>query len=146
MNVMFDLNVLLDVIQKREPHFAASAEVCARAVRKEFTAFVPAHAVTTLAYVVRRHVGPKKEAEVLDWLLANFKVASTGHPDLLRARAYGWTDFEDAVVAALAEGNGCRLILSRNIRDFKGSTVPAMTPEEFLAGIAPDGATTNGRR
>ncbi len=134
MNLMFDVNVLLDVIQLREPRFASSAEVCARAVRKEFAAFVPAHAVTTLAYVVRRYAGAKKEAEVLDWLLAHFKVASIGHLDLLRARAYGWTDFEDAVVATLAEANGCRLILSRNVRDFKKSSVPAMTPEEFLAG------------
>lgn len=143
---MIDLNVLLDVIQRREPHFAASAEVCARAVRKEFTAFVPAHAVTTLAYVVRRHAGPKKEAEVLDWLLASFKVASTGHTDLLRARSYGWTDFEDAVVAALAEGNGCRLILSRNVRDFKGSSVPTMTPEEFLAGMGEEKGESPAKR
>lgn len=133
MKAMIDLNVILDVIQRREPHFAASAEVCARAIRKEFIGFVPAHAVTTLAYVVRRHAGAAKEGEMLDWLLAGFKIASAGHDELLRARLYQWPDFEDAVVAALAETHGCDVILTRNVRDFKKSAVLAKTPEEFLA-------------
>jgi len=42
MNVLLDLNVLLDVIQRREPHFGASAAICAMAVRKEIHAFIPA--------------------------------------------------------------------------------------------------------
>jgi predicted nucleic acid-binding protein len=134
MKVMIDLNVILDVIQKREPHFAASAEVCARAIRKDLIGFIPAHAVTTVAYVVRRYAGARKEGDVLDWLLAGFKIAAAGHADLLRARAYQWADFEDAVVASLAEANGCEWIVTRNVRDFKGSAVPAKTPEEFLAG------------
>jgi predicted nucleic acid-binding protein len=132
--IMFDLNILLDVIQQREAHFGASALVCAMAVRKEITGFIPVHAVTTIAYIVRKHAGSRKEAEALDWLLANFKVAPAGHQEILRARNYRLADFEDAVVVALAEANGCRLILSRNVSDFRGSPIPVMTPEEFLAG------------
>ena len=41
-------------------------------------------------------------------------------------------DFEDAVVAAVAERNGAAYILTRNINDFAGSPVPAITPAEFL--------------
>ena len=134
MKVMFDLNVLLDVIQQREPHFTASASVCAMAVRKDITGLIPAHAVTTIAYIVHRYAGAKKEAEVLDWLLVSFQVAPANQEDMLRARTYGLVDFEDAVVVSSAERNGCRLILSRNVADFRRSPVVAMTPEEFLAG------------
>lgn len=136
MKIMFDLNILLDVVQRREPHFAASAAVSSMAVRKEITGLIPAHAVTTLAYVVKKHAGAKKESEVLDWLLAGFRVAPAGHEEMLRARAYAMMDFEDAVVAAVAEAQGCRFILSRNVADFRRSSVPAVTPEEFLAGEA----------
>ena len=91
-----------------------------------------------MAYVVRRHAGPGKEGDVLDWRLANFRVAPAAHEQMLRARNYGWNDFEDAVVAASAEATGCRFILSRNVPDFRTSVVPAITPEEFLAtGIQP---------
>ncbi|MBA4389201.1 MAG: hypothetical protein C0404_14605 [Verrucomicrobia bacterium] len=88
MKIMFDLNILLDVIQQREVHFNASALVCAMAVRKDIAGFVPVHAVTTIAYIVRKHAGSRKEAEALDWLLANFSVAAEGHKDILRARNY----------------------------------------------------------
>ena len=136
MKVLFDLNVLLDVIQRREPHFGASASVCAMAIRKEVSAFIPAHAVTTVAYIVRKYAGAKKESEVLDWLLAGFTVAPSGHQDMLRAKSLKITDFEDAVVVATAESSRCSAMLSRNVSDFKGSTVPILTPEEFLAGGA----------
>jgi predicted nucleic acid-binding protein len=136
MKIMFDLNVLLDVLQQREPHFAASAAACAMAVRKEISGLIPSHALTTIAYIVRRHAGATKEKEALDWLLANFRVAPASHEHMLRARNYGWVDFEDAVTAALAEANGCHVILSRNVPDFPSSSVPAVTPGEFVAGKA----------
>ena len=136
MNVLFDLNVLLDVIQRRDPHFGASAAVCAMAVRKEVSAFIPSHAVTTVAYIVRKYADSKKESEVLDWLLAGFTVAPSGHQDMLRAKSLKMADFEDAVVVATAESSRCSVILSRNVADFKGAPVPVLTPEEFLAGGA----------
>ena len=43
------------------------------------------------------------------------------------------TDFEDAVVAAIAESAGCSVIITRNITDFSQSPVSAITPEEFIA-------------
>jgi predicted nucleic acid-binding protein len=133
MNVLLDLNVLLDVIQRREPHFGASAAVCAMAVRKEIHAFIPAHALTTISYIVRKYAGPKKETETLDWLLTHFTVATLDHSNMIRARSMRLSDFEDAVVAATAESSLCTTIVSRNLADFKGSPVPALAPEEFLA-------------
>ena len=40
-------------------------------------------------------------------------------------------DFEDAVVDAVAERNGASCILTRNIKDFAGSVVPAILPVDF---------------
>lgn len=42
--ILVDLNVLLDVIQKREPHYPASAAVLDKIVRRQVDAVVPAHA------------------------------------------------------------------------------------------------------
>lgn len=41
-------------------------------------------------------------------------------------------DFEDAVVDAVAERNGASYIVTRNIKDFAGSSVQAVTPTDFL--------------
>lgn len=51
MKVTVDINVLLDVFQKREPHYAASA----RALQGELIGVFPAHGFTTLYYLDRKH-------------------------------------------------------------------------------------------
>ncbi len=53
----------------------------------------------------------------------------------LRARGLPVADFEDAVVAALAESARCDYVISRNVAGFNDSPVPALTPEEFLVRI-----------
>jgi predicted nucleic acid-binding protein len=131
--ILVDLNVLLDVIQRREPHYPASAAVLDEVVREHVQAVLPAHVFTTLHYLVGRHQSITVAHEAVDWLLAHFDVVSAGREELVRARALGWRDFEDGVVAAAAEFSGCAQIVTRNVRDFVASSVPAVTPEEFLA-------------
>ncbi len=133
--ILLDLNVLLDVIQNRAPYYSASAAVLDHVVQQRVEAVVPAHAFTTLHYIVGRYQNITAAAMVMDWLLTHFGVASIRREELVRARALGWTDFEDGVVAAAAESSGCAQIVTRNVRDFRGSPVPAVTPEEFLIGL-----------
>ncbi len=133
--ILVDLNVVLDVIQKREPHYSASAAVLDRIVQRQVDASLPAHAFTTLYYVVEKYQSSSAAQRVVDWLLMHFGVAPVGREELIRARALGWDDFEDAVVAAAAESNGSSLIVTRNVRNFAGSPVTAVTPEEFLVGL-----------
>jgi predicted nucleic acid-binding protein len=132
--ILLDLNVILDVVQKREPHYRASAAVMEAVVRRRVSALIPAHAVTTVHYIVGRHRDQETANGTVDWLLRYFDVATVGRGELLRARALGWADFEDAVVAAAAESAGCAQIVTRNVKDFMDSPLPAVTPEEFLLG------------
>lgn len=53
MKVTVDINVLLDVFQKREPHYAASARVMGMIEEAEIEAVFPAHGITTLYYLAR---------------------------------------------------------------------------------------------
>ncbi|MFA9462253.1 PIN domain-containing protein [Thiohalorhabdus methylotrophus] len=132
--ILVDLNVLLDVIQQREPYYRASAAVVEEVIHGKTTAALPAHAVTTLYYIVGRYRDREAAEGVVDWLLRYFSVAAVGRAELLRTRALGSPDFEDAVVAASAEAEGCGAIVTRNVKDFPGSPVEVMTPEEFLMG------------
>jgi len=130
--ILIDLNVLLDVVQKREPHFNASAAVLSKVVRGNVTGALPIHACTTLFYIVERYQNQAKANEVIDWVLHHFEIAPAGRPEILRARELNWPDFEDAVVAASAQSASCRVIVTRNVVDFFESPVPALTPQEYL--------------
>ena len=132
---LIDLNVLLDVLQKREPHYRASAAVLELIVEGRVAGALPVHAVTTVHYIVRKYQEAGKADEAVDWLLRHFHILAAGHTELLRARVLGWRDFEDAVVAAVAASNGCEAIVTRNVKDFATSPVPALTPDEYLASL-----------
>jgi predicted nucleic acid-binding protein len=134
MRVMLDLNVLLDVVQRREPFYAASAMVLSRALDGPNLACMPGHALTTLYYIVAKYADPGRAGELIDWILAHLEIVPQDRTQFVRARGLGLDDFEDAALASAAEAAGCELILTRNVADFKASPIPAVTPEEFLLG------------
>ena len=135
MKWMLDLNVVLDVLQQREPFYSASARILTRIVKGEASGCLPAHAVTTIHYIARRHAGLQAADDAIDWLLANLEVEPQGRGTFVRARSLSFRDFEDAAVASAAEAAGCSQIVTRNVADFTGSPVPALTPEELLVAL-----------
>lgn len=133
--ILLDTNVVLDVVQKRNPYYRASALVLDRVLRKEVMGALPAHVVTTIHFLVSRHQSADTASRVVEWLLGRFSIATVGKPELRRAQALRWTDFEDAVVAAAAETSDCDTIITRKVQDFRASPVTALTPEEYLLGL-----------
>jgi predicted nucleic acid-binding protein len=129
---MLDLNVLLDVLQKREPHYRVSAAIVERVVNGEERGALSAHAVTTVYYLVNRYADRAVADGALSWLLQHLYVCPIGREELERARSLEWPDFEDAVVAVAAGRADCTTIVTRNVKDFRASPVPAMTPQEYL--------------
>jgi predicted nucleic acid-binding protein len=135
MKVMLDLNVLLDVVQRREPFYEASAGALSRAVDGTDTACLASHAVTTLHYVVAKYAGQEQAGTLVDWVLAHLEIVPQDRGQFVRARNMSFRDFEDAALASAAEAAGCEAIITRNVSDFRASPIPALTPEELqLAG------------
>lgn len=137
MRITVDLNVLLDVAQNRVPHYQASEEVLGRARRGEFEALIPGHAVTTLFYIIAKFADVPTANQTVDGLLSDFAVLGPDKPILLRARSLPIADFEDGVVASVAEAAQCDYLVTRNVPDFAGSPVRAITPRDFLASLPP---------
>jgi predicted nucleic acid-binding protein len=132
MRVMLDLNVLLDVAQKHEPFYAASASVLSRAVVRTDAACLASHSLTTLHYIVAKYAGREQGDTLVDWVLAHLEIVPQDRAQFVRARSLDFDDFEDAALASAAEAAGCEMIITRNLADFASSPVPAVTPEEFL--------------
>jgi len=86
MKVLLDLNVLLDVVQNRAPHYHNSAQVLSLARVGEIQAVLPVHAFTTLYYILAKAAGKAKAEQAVDWLLAHFEVAEAGREHLVVPR------------------------------------------------------------
>ncbi len=144
MKALIDLNVFLDVAQQRAPHFPASAAVLSAALSQRFEAWMAAHSLTTLHYLIERHRNLATADAAIDWHLLHFRIATLDHRVFQRARSLGLFDFEDSVVAASGESSGCGWIITRNEQDFVGSPVPAVSPSSFLEILnAGDGEPTS---
>jgi len=131
--VLFDVNVVLDFVLDRGPHALPAALLWAAAERKQIEAFLPAHGITTIFYLVSRQHDQRFARRVLDDLLLVPQVAPVDGPVLRRALALQWQDYEDAVCAASAEGVGCDVILSRDPKGFPKSPVRVLEPRAALA-------------
>lgn len=132
MTVLFDLNVVLDVIQRREPHYHTSALALSRVASGEVEGVLPSHAITTIYYIIAKYTSRSRADEVVDWMLSRFEVAPAYKKAFARARTLDFSDFEDAVTAVLAEQAGCDYLVTRNSRDFSHAPVKVVVPLEFL--------------
>lgn len=132
-SILVDLNVILDVLLER-PGYPKSSQVLELGEGGGCTLFVSAHAVTTLVYLLEHAKVPRPNAQAhVRWLLDVFKVVGIDHALLRTALNSGLKDYEDAVVEGAAVACGARKIVTRNIKDFKGSLVAAVTPSQLLA-------------
>jgi hypothetical protein len=118
------------------PHYHASEEVLHRARAGEYEAVLPGHAITTLHYILEKWSSAQLANQTIDGLPADFIIHSSDKTNFQRARQLPLKDFEDAVVACVAEATGSEYLVTRNVPDFTGSPVPAMTPTEFLETLA----------
>lgn len=133
MRVLIDTNVILDILQKREPFFTDSYRALRRALENDAECLISASAATDIFYVLRKSLGSAQQAkEHIDQLAQVVSFADVQGMDIHTALMRAMPDFEDAVVDAVAERSGASYILTRNIKDFTGSVVPAILPVDFL--------------
>lgn len=131
MKVIFDLNILMDVMQQREQFYAASAAALSKSLDGECEGIIPGQAVTTLHYLLTRYANKQKADESVDFLIDNFVIVNAEAETFRKARQLNINDFEDAVVTAIAIKAKCDVIVTRNISDFKQSPIQVLLPEEF---------------
>jgi predicted nucleic acid-binding protein len=131
--ILFDTNVVLDVLLDRKPYVEASAAGWAVVeTGKGVNGMLAAHAVTTIHYLIRKEKGNAKAEALVSAILKVFGVAPVDSPILQEALRLRFSDFEDAVTAAAARSAGCEYIVTRDPKGFRGSPVLALTPEALL--------------
>jgi predicted nucleic acid-binding protein len=127
--ILFDVNVVLDVLLDRQPYAEASAAAWAAVESGVAEGLLAAHAVTTIHYLVRKETGNIKARRIISAILRVFGVATVDGAVLQEALQLPLSDFEDAVTAAAARLAGCECIVTRDPKGFRGSPVRPLTPE-----------------
>jgi len=129
MRVLFDTNVILDVLLDPRHYAEASAAAWAAVETGVSEGLLAAHAVTTIHYLARKEMGAAKARRIISAMLKVFGVAALDGAVIQEALQLSFSDFEDAVTAAAARFANCECIVTRDPKGFRGSPVRCLTPE-----------------
>lgn len=133
LRVLIDLNVILDVLQRREPFYEGAARVLASVETGRVDGCVTAHSLTTLFYLLSKHHSPGRARVALTELLNLLAVAAVDQAVIEQALSLPYADFEDAVQMMAAVHAGVSYLITRNPRDYQEGPLPVLTSAEFLA-------------
>ncbi|MBT7068275.1 MAG: PIN domain-containing protein [Verrucomicrobia bacterium] len=135
MKVLVDTNVILDVLLDRQPFSEDATRILALVEESKIEGFLCATTVTTVDYLLGRALTVMKARSALRRLLDIFEVAPVNRPVLEQALRSEISDFEDAVLEQSGRLVAVDAIVTRNIKDFRKSTVTVLDPVELLSAV-----------
>lgn len=136
--MLLDTDVLIGVALDELPHSDASSEILEWIEKGGEDACIAWHTVSNLYHIVaiRERRGRDSALNFILHLTRFVSVVPTDTESVRYAARLPMSDFEDAMQVAAARACGARLIITRNISDYRQSPIPAITPAQALDGIA----------
>lgn len=133
MKVMFDTNIILDILLNRQPFCEMSARVIDLSATKVIEGYISASAITDIYYLAYKTIRDKnKVCSLLERLLQIVSVAGVAETEILPALKSGWNDFEDAVQYYTARNIEVSYIVTRNKKDYLSADIVVAEPQEFF--------------
>lgn len=133
--LLIDSNILLDVLQAKTEHYMPSYVIWKSCEKGYAEGYISSLTVANIVYIMRKQL----RYDEIDYLLYNLKnafyISDFTLNELDTAAKMKWRDFEDAVQSATASRINADYIITRNTKDFDGSTVKAITPEEYITEV-----------
>ena len=135
MKILIDTNVILDVLCNRADFVEDSLKVFKYCEADRIDGCISALSIPNIVYIMRKELDGERVKEILTALTSIFTVVDLRERDLLRAADWNFPDYEDALQAVCASRIKANYIVTRNIKDFKYSPVPAVKPSELFERI-----------
>ena len=133
MLILFDTNIILDILEKRQPFYEASKSVLEECISNNIQGCIALHSVSNIYYILRKRYSAADRRKLLLDLLDLLQVAGTDHEHVKNAlQKESFSDFEDCLQDECAKQIHADYIVTRNITDFSTSDILAVTPEDIL--------------
>ena len=133
MNKVFvDSDVILDLLAHRVPHFHFAALLFTFADMGKLQLYTSPTVFCNVFYILRKELGIDKAKSALRKLRLIIKIIDSTEKTIDYTLNSDFSDFEDAIQYYTALEHGISVILTRNLRDYKKTSVIVQTPEAFL--------------
>ncbi len=132
MKVLFDTNVVLDVLLSREPYLDNAITLFDAVEKQIIQGYLCATTITTIDYLATKALGKVGSKIAIGKLLELFVIAEVNRRTLTAALSSDFSDFEDAVLFHAGFDAGVDSLVTRNGKDFKTAVLPIYNPDELL--------------
>lgn len=132
--LFIDSDIILDLFLQRQPFFKFS-QVLLNGTVPDCELTTSALILANVHYLIRKHVNKVTAKNIIKEITDILQVFSFEEQHILSAINSDHADFEDSIQYYIALQNHCDVIITRNIKDYKNSTIPVLTAEQFLRTI-----------
>ena len=122
MHILFDINIVLDVLLKRKPWVTEAIAVWRANDEGQIIGYILASAMTDVFYIARRLAGLEIARTTVRTCLEAFEICTVDRQALEQAEALQ-NDFEDNLQIACANIAGIDAIVTRDKDGFKTATI-----------------------
>lgn len=130
--VFVDTNIILDLLGKRIPFFDAAETLFRKAEKKEVLVLISTMSYISTEYILRKQLGKTETKKALSGIRTITTVCNSGEREIDLALISSMKDFEDAFQYYTALNNAADVIITRNPKDFVGSSIAIMSAEAYV--------------
>ncbi len=135
-NLFLDTNVIIDVLANRQPFSDAAARVFYLAETGKLKLFISALSYSNIYFIIRRNSSHKEMISILRDLEALTETLDVTKQVISHSLLSDFKDFEDAIQYQTALiSKRIDVIVTRNVKDYKNSALPVLTPDEVISAI-----------
>ncbi len=135
MKLYLDTNVILDLILERKPFFDDIARIVTLYEIGKCDLFTSSVSIVNCNYILSKNIEKSTVIHNLKLLRSFCSVLTVSELEIDRSLSSNFKDFEDAVQYFTCLNNSCDFIITRDLKDYKSSEIPVLSPSEFLAYI-----------
>jgi len=134
--LLVDTNIVLDLLAKREPFYKSAAHIFSLADKNKLKLSISTLTFANTNYVLSRLKSASEAREILRRFRVLVSIVSLNDKIIdLALNDSNFGDFEDGLQYYSAIENNLDIIITRDLKDFKGSKLPVMTPDGYLTSM-----------
>ena len=132
--LFLDTNIILDIILERE-EMPLAAQILTLGEQGKAHLCVSYLTIANVAYVIRKGRTTSEIRSIISDLKQFVDILPMTSDQLDNALGIDAPDFEDVLQYECAWDADCEIIITRNAQDFGFSTIPVMTPSDYIATL-----------
>ncbi|MBR3352147.1 MAG: PIN domain-containing protein [Lachnospiraceae bacterium] len=144
MKIIFDTCIILDYLLDREEYSSNAEKLIIKAAQNRLQGLITVKSLMDVHYILKHTIhNEEKIREIISTLLDSFALVDSTGENAVRALSSDVNDYEDALMIETAVSYEADGIVTRNLRDYRKSSIRIYNPEELLAVLATENMMIN---